>query len=111
MLLGTENQSNEDTINDALKEVISSMSEVPLSTFKHLVRTCGFDHGPCYCLVRKIWRKDDEAVCVLEYNGPFNEEIPFYIIHPAFIDACFQVMSISVHYISNKLCHCFIFIG
>lgn len=67
------------------------MTEVPLSTFRNLTKKLGFDFGPCYCLVKQIWRKENKAVCRLEMNGPFAEEIPLYVIHPAFVDACFQV--------------------
>lgn len=72
------------------------MDEVPLSTFRHLTEKFGFDFGPCYSLIRRIWRQDDRAICMIERDGPFVSELPLYVIHPAFVDACFQVCSFDI---------------
>lgn len=96
MYFCAESSSDEIVMNKALQEVITSMKEVPLSSFRLLAEKLGYDYGPCYSLVRRIWRKDDDAVCMLEMDGPFQEEIPSYIIHPTLIDACFQVMCLPI---------------
>ncbi|XP_031568280.1 uncharacterized protein LOC116302983 isoform X2 [Actinia tenebrosa] len=80
----------EQTLDPALQKIISSMDEVPLSTIRHVTEKFGFDFGPCYSLLRRVWRQGDRALCVLEMDGPFASEIPMYVIHPAFVDACFQ---------------------
>ena len=87
---------NEQDLDSTLKEKISSMTEVPLSTFRRLTESFGFNFGPCYSLMRRIWRQGNSALCMLDMDGPFVPEITQYVIHPAFVDACFQVCSLQM---------------
>ena len=87
----TDSLTKEYSLDSALKETILSMTEIPLSKFRRLTELLGYEYGPCFSLIRRIWRDGDKALCMLENDGPFAPELKNYVIHPAFVDACLQV--------------------
>lgn len=67
------------------------MIPVALSEFKHLTKKFGFDFGPSFSLIKKIWRGMEEAVCCIEIDrDEIKNEMDRYIVHPAILDACLQ---------------------
>lgn len=67
------------------------MKLVALAEFRHLTEKYGFNFGPSFSLIKTIWRGHEEAFCIIEID---KEEVMIemhrYIVHPAFLDACFQ---------------------
>ena len=86
---------DDEKLDEHLERAISSMTEVPLSEFKSKTETAGFHYGPYYSLIRRTWRRGNEAICMLELDDNFTEELlNQYIVHPTITDACLQVSDI-----------------
>ena len=52
----------------------------------------GFFYGPAFRGVKKIWRRDGESLGQIELPAPLAEDAEKFQIHPALLDACFQVL-------------------
>lgn len=67
------------------------MKPVAFTEFRHLTEKYGFNFGPSFSLIKKIWRGNEEAFCIIEIDRKeIKNEMARYIFHPAFLDACFQ---------------------
>jgi NADPH:quinone reductase-like Zn-dependent oxidoreductase/acyl carrier protein len=53
----------------------------------------GLQYGPSFQSVEQIWRRDGEAVGRLRLPDLVQSEASAYQIHPALLDACFQVLA------------------
>ena len=50
----------------------------------------GYQFGPCFKEVQKIWRKDGESLAEIQVPDAILENINSYFFQPAVLDACFQ---------------------
>jgi acyl transferase domain-containing protein/acyl carrier protein len=53
----------------------------------------GLQYGPSFRGVERIWRRDGEAIGRLRVPETVTSEAAAYGIHPAVLDACFQVLA------------------
>jgi acyl transferase domain-containing protein/acyl carrier protein len=53
----------------------------------------GLQYGPSFRGVERIWRRDGEAIGRLRVPETVTSEAAAYSIHPAVLDACFQVLA------------------
>jgi len=52
----------------------------------------GFFYGPMFRGIETVWRRDGEALGLIELPGQLAEGDGKYQIHPALLDACFQIL-------------------
>jgi acyl transferase domain-containing protein/NADPH:quinone reductase-like Zn-dependent oxidoreductase/acyl carrier protein/short-subunit dehydrogenase len=52
----------------------------------------GTQYGETFRAVAEVWRRDGEAVARLSLPDAVREAEPDYALHPALLDACFQVL-------------------
>jgi acyl transferase domain-containing protein/NADPH:quinone reductase-like Zn-dependent oxidoreductase/SAM-dependent methyltransferase/aryl carrier-like protein len=57
------------------------------------VAELGFYFGPSFQGIERLWRKDGEALGQVRIPEHLAQESTSYCVHPAFLDACFQVLS------------------
>jgi acyl transferase domain-containing protein/NADPH:quinone reductase-like Zn-dependent oxidoreductase/SAM-dependent methyltransferase/acyl carrier protein len=57
------------------------------------VAELGFYFGPSFQGIERLWRKDGEALGQVRIPERLAQESTSYCVHPAFLDACFQVLS------------------
>ena len=57
------------------------------------VAELGFYFGPSFQGIERLWRKDGEALGQVRLPEHLAQESTSYCVHPAFLDACFQVLS------------------
>ncbi len=53
----------------------------------------GLNYGPAFQAVRRVWRREGEALGEVSLAEAFSEEAARYAIHPALLDSCFQVIA------------------
>ncbi len=51
----------------------------------------GLDYGPAFRAIVEGWRRDGEAIAVVEISDDVANQQDGYLIHPALLDACFHV--------------------
>jgi acyl transferase domain-containing protein/NADPH:quinone reductase-like Zn-dependent oxidoreductase/thioesterase domain-containing protein/acyl carrier protein len=56
----------------------------------------GFFYGPAFRGVEAVWRRDGESLGQIKLPGPLTVGVKQYQIHPALLDACFQVLFFAV---------------
>ena len=79
------------TETESFKDITTRMKPVALTEFRHLTENYGFNFGPSFSLIKSIWRGHEEAFCIIEIDSEeVKNEMARYILHPAFLDACFQ---------------------
>jgi acyl transferase domain-containing protein len=52
----------------------------------------GFQYGTCFQGIARLWRGEGEALAQIEPPAAIVEDIDSYQLHPAILDACFQVL-------------------
>jgi acyl transferase domain-containing protein len=52
----------------------------------------GFQYGTCFQGIARLWRGTGEALAQIEPPATIVEDIDAYQLHPAILDACFQVL-------------------
>lgn len=52
----------------------------------------GFEYGPCFQGIARLWRGDSEALAQLQIATADAAEDQNYHLHPTVLDACFQVL-------------------
>jgi acyl transferase domain-containing protein/ubiquinone/menaquinone biosynthesis C-methylase UbiE len=87
---------NANGVNDAvdLDEVRRRCGEVldGEQCYEHLGRL-GLDYGPAFRGIDRLWRGDGEALGRIELPPALREGLDGYQLHPALLDACFQVLA------------------
>ena len=80
-------------ITDAPEMIMARLSETVSSEslYENFV-TVGLDYGPSFRGIVSTWRNDFEALGEIESVSGFELEANEYLAHPAFLDACFQVI-------------------
>jgi acyl transferase domain-containing protein/NADPH:quinone reductase-like Zn-dependent oxidoreductase/acyl carrier protein len=66
--------------------------EVPREVFYERIRRSGIRFGPAFQGISQIWRSDGEAVARLRLPEQLTSDASRYLIHPALLDACLQVL-------------------
>ncbi|MBZ0297818.1 MAG: SDR family NAD(P)-dependent oxidoreductase, partial [Anaerolineae bacterium] len=56
------------------------------------IRDLGLEFGPNFRGIRELWRRDGEAVGRIELPEELYAQTGQYLIHPAFLDACFHLL-------------------
>ncbi len=52
----------------------------------------GFEYGPCFQGIRRLWKGNGEAMAEIQAPAQVAAEIDQYQLHPVILDACFQVL-------------------
>jgi acyl transferase domain-containing protein len=63
--------------------------------YKHLA-SVGADYGPAFRGIEEIWRTEGEALGKIKLPDSLMEEVAKYSIHPALLDACFQLTGVAL---------------
>ena len=61
----------------------------------------GINYGPNFQAIRKLWRSEEKALGLIELSPDTTVEVGKYKLHPALLDACFQVMYFELFDSSN----------
>jgi len=64
--------------------------EIPIEQFYDTSRTIGFEWGPAFRGVKRLWRGDDAALGQIALPDLVVGEAVSYQLHPALLDACLQ---------------------
>jgi acyl transferase domain-containing protein/NADPH:quinone reductase-like Zn-dependent oxidoreductase/thioesterase domain-containing protein/acyl carrier protein/SAM-dependent methyltransferase len=67
--------------------------DIPLDLIYRRFREAGLSFGPAFQGIAAAWRGKDEALGRLQLPAHLESEQLKYVIHPALLDACFQVLS------------------
>jgi acyl transferase domain-containing protein/NADPH:quinone reductase-like Zn-dependent oxidoreductase/thioesterase domain-containing protein/acyl carrier protein len=67
--------------------------QIPIDLIYRRFNEAGLSFGPAFRGIAAAWRGKEEALGRLRLPAPLESERPRYIIHPALLDACFQVLS------------------
>ncbi|HYX18244.1 MAG TPA: SDR family NAD(P)-dependent oxidoreductase [Nostoc sp.] len=51
----------------------------------------GLEYGACFQGIKQLWRGDSEALAHIYVSNALQTEVREYQLHPAILDACFQV--------------------
>ena len=68
------------------------MTKMPMEQFKEITEKCGFKYGPTFSIIKAIWKRDNEGLCLVDISesDTIKEETASYIVHPSILDACLQ---------------------
>jgi len=53
----------------------------------------GLQYGKSFQGITRLWRRDGDAIALITIPDHLRQESPAYMIHPALLDACMQVLS------------------
>ncbi len=67
-------------------------SEIPQSDCYEQFQKMGLQYGPCFQGIEKLWRGSGEVLGQLRVPEAIETEIEDYQLHPAMLDACFQLL-------------------
>ncbi|XP_078372526.1 mycocerosic acid synthase-like isoform X4 [Oculina patagonica] len=86
---------NEAVSNEAgpiVNEILRNMTEMPMERFKEITEKYGFNYGPNFWIIKQIWQRDNEGVCLVDISGSpsIQKEAGDYVIHPSILDTCIQ---------------------
>ncbi|HKR22655.1 MAG TPA: type I polyketide synthase, partial [Pyrinomonadaceae bacterium] len=70
--------------------------EITGDSFYQLLRRNGLEYGPSFQGVKHVWRRDREALGQVQLPESQSAELRNYRIHPALLDACFQVFEATI---------------
>jgi NAD(P)-dependent dehydrogenase (short-subunit alcohol dehydrogenase family)/aryl carrier-like protein len=70
--------------------------EISGEDFYHLLRRNGLEYGPSFQGVQHVWRRDREALGQVQLPESQSADLRNYRIHPALLDACFQVFEATI---------------
>ena len=60
------------------------------------LRRRGLEYGPTFQCSEQLWRSDGESVAILKCHEAVTKGIEAHEVHPALLDACFQVIAAAV---------------
>lgn len=58
----------------------------------HLFWERGFHYGTCFQGIERLWRGPQDALARMHVPPSLEADLPQYRLHPAILDACFQVL-------------------
>jgi len=80
-----------------LQDILSRCSErIAGETHFAQLRNRGLELGPTFQGVAEIWRREGEALGKIFLVASLEKEATAYHLHPALLDACFQIVSAAV---------------
>jgi acyl transferase domain-containing protein/acyl carrier protein len=71
--------------------------EVPVADYYASLRAHGIDFGPAFQGVRRLWRRDGEALSHVVLADSLVAGAGAYALHPAMLDAGFQTLGAGLH--------------
>jgi acyl transferase domain-containing protein/acyl carrier protein len=90
--IGLHQDTRAHDVGSSLKEIQSRLKEEePVADFYRRLRERGFDCGPSFRGIERLWRREGEALGRIRLPANLVTETELYQIHPALLDACFQV--------------------
>ena len=71
---------------------LERMIEMPMSQFKGVTEAYGFQYGPAFSVIKRVWRQENHGLCLIDTGSDKDivQELGMYVIHPVVIDACLQ---------------------
>ena len=68
------------------------MNKMPISRFKEITEMYGFKYGPTFSVIKEVWERDNEGLCLVDISESLNMEANTgnYFFHPSILDACLQ---------------------
>ena len=71
---------------------------MPLERFREISEKFGFNYGPTFSIIKKIWQCGNEGLCLVDISGlpAIQAETKSYVVHPCILDACLQSCFIPV---------------
>jgi len=81
-----------DQIGPALEERMTNMTKMTTERFREISEKLGFNYGPTFSLIKEIWQRDNEGLCLIDISGlpAIQAEAESYVVHPCILDACLQ---------------------
>lgn len=80
----------------SLDELRTRLSQpVPVEAYYEHLLTIGAEYGPAFRGLEQIWRTDGESLGRIKLPASVND-VSQYSIHPALLDACFQLLGAAV---------------
>jgi len=67
-------------------------SEISKSDIYQKLQEMGLELGPTFQGIEQLWRTDSEAIARIKLSEYLEKEVSDYQLHPALLDACFQVL-------------------
>jgi acyl transferase domain-containing protein len=90
-------QNHDAPASISLDEVRLGLPQpMPVEVYYERLAAVGADYGPAFRGIAEIWRRDGEALGRIELPASAMEDAGKYSIHPALLDACFQLLGAAV---------------
>ncbi|HKR14760.1 MAG TPA: amino acid adenylation domain-containing protein, partial [Pyrinomonadaceae bacterium] len=94
---GTIRQQSNAPVETSLEVIRSRCTEeITGDAFYELLRRNSLEYGPSFQGVKHVWRRDREALGQVQLPESLSAETRNYRIHPALLDACFQVFEATI---------------
>ena len=79
-------------VSPTVKELMAKMTTMTLERFREISETLGFNYGPAFSIIKKIWQCCNEGLCLVDISGlpAIQAETENYVVHPCILDACLQ---------------------
>lgn len=55
----------------------------------------GLNYGPAFQGVQQVWRTETEIIGKIQLPEPLASDAERYVLHPALLDACFQILGVT----------------
>lgn len=88
----TEEKNHVDI--EQLKKDCPTQVDVP--NYYQQLADLGLEYGPTFRIIRQIWHGDHEALGEIALSGNNIDEGQKYQLHPALLDACFQLLGAAI---------------
>ena len=71
---------------------MAKMTTMTLERFREISEKLGFNYGPTFSIIKKIWQCGNEGLCLVDISGlpAIQAEAQSYVVHPCILDACLQ---------------------
>ena len=91
-LLGDRNEKNSQVPCDISILLGQFSQEISTSDYYDMLSSIGLVYGNTFRGLRKLWTRENEALGKIELPKTVMGEATAYQLHPALLDACFQVL-------------------
>ena len=63
-----------------------------MERFREITEKFGFNYGPNFSIMKKIWARDNEGLCLIDISKSLAilTETESYVVHPSILDTCLQ---------------------
>ncbi|HKY44287.1 MAG TPA: beta-ketoacyl synthase N-terminal-like domain-containing protein, partial [Pyrinomonadaceae bacterium] len=94
---GTIRQQSNAPVETSLEAIRSRCTEeITGDAFYELLRRNSLEYGPTFQGVKHVWRRDREALGQVQLAESQSAELRNYSLHPALLDACFQIFEATI---------------